>query len=206
MRPAGSRVGRAAHDRCGRRCREHLLGDGDRRSGRAPDDPTNRPRESHRADCCDRLLRNAMLGRSPGAARGRARLRNDDKLDLVRIPGSRGRCAGSDSHERTRWRRAMRRATRAWDGGTHDFHVARADRVRGSVCVLHHPDDARCVAEHAPRGRRAGGRTDRGSRLPGDCSHRRAPRVVRYAISRRRSPCRAAQSSRPSGGTTSTIG
>ena len=62
------------------RHRQHLLGDGDRRPGRAADDPPHRARQSARAHRRDRLLRHAVRRRRRGAAERRPRSsRNDDK-------------------------------------------------------------------------------------------------------------------------------
>ena len=136
--------------------RQHVLGHGERRSGRAADHPPHPPRESRRADRRDRLLRVALRAtrsrRCPAWPRS---CRNDDKPRLLR------RCC----------RRVDARA-RGADGpcgrtpgpglmGRTALDAARADRLRRAVQLLHHPDDAR--REPEPDARRRARRTARAS-------------------------------------------
>ena len=176
---AARRRGRAARRGRSRR-RQHLLGDGDGRSGRAPDDPTHRPRQSRRPHRRDRLLRDAA------ARRGRARcpnvvrvVPNDDK------PRARCRSSRPTSDLTTAERFGdgdgqLRRGDRAGRRGPDGVHAARADRLRGAVLLLHHPGDAR-ARRAACRSSDVLGEVDArgGGRLQGDCADRRASRLVR---------------------------
>ena len=109
---AGGAVAVVARGRRSRR-RQHLLGDRDRRSGRAPDDPPHRPRQSRRADRRHRLLRDAAARRSRGAAeRRRASSPNDDKPRLDSDPAARVRGLDDRGALRRR-RRQLRRGDRA---------------------------------------------------------------------------------------------
>ena len=119
------------------RHRQHLLGDGERRPGRASDHPSHRARESRRAHRRDRLLCHAVR-------RTRSR----------RCPASRASCRTTTRHRRFSFaarsstghvarRRSVRPAARAGSDGPHGVDAARADRLRGAVQLLHHPDDAR---------------------------------------------------------------
>ena len=166
--------------RRGRRHRQHLLGDRDRRPGRAPDDPPHRARESRRAHRRDRLLRDALRGRSrrrcPTSC---ASCATTTKLDLVRILD-----VAAVAPER------LARAIGDGDGpcgaaiepgvaGRTAFtlRVQTGCEERCAYCII--PIDARRVAQPADRRRRARGRARRGRRLQGDRAHRRAPRLVR---------------------------
>ena len=79
---AARRRRRAAPERRRRRRREHVLGDRDRRSGRAADDPPHRARQSGRADRRDRLLRDARPDEVSGLPNVARVVRNDDKPQL----------------------------------------------------------------------------------------------------------------------------
>ena len=71
LRAAGATA--VAAGRRGPRDREHLLGDGDGRSGRAPDDPPGGAGQPRREDRRDRLLRDPAAGRTCRAAERRSR-------------------------------------------------------------------------------------------------------------------------------------
>ena len=108
-------------------------------------------------------------------------VRNDDKLDLS--------CAwaspdadlkvGPAGPRPTGRRRAVRHADRTRRRRADGVHDPRADRLRRAVRLLHHPHDARRVAEPAGRGSRARDRARRGGRVQGSHADRRAPGLVR---------------------------
>ena len=118
--------------------RQHLLGDGDRRSGRAADDPPHRAQQPRRA-----------RSSSPAATRRGAptSLRELPNVAHRRSESSQGRSArrrwarrpaaiDRGALRRRRW--TVRRAARARRRRSDGVHAARADRMRGALQLLHH--------------------------------------------------------------------
>ena len=143
----------AAAGRRGRhRRREHLFGHGKRRPGGAANDPAHRAHQSSRPDRRHRLLRD------PSARRGRAIcLAWCASSPTTTSHGSIRRvCSASPIRRLTarsfrRRRRRLRRGARARRCRPNGVHAAGADRMRRSVLVLHHSDDARPAEKRADR-------------------------------------------------------
>ena len=117
---------------------------GDRRSGRAPDDPADRPRQSRRAHRRHRVLRDARRRRisqpcpaSSGSSPTTTRTISSARLRSVRT---------DDRRAVRRRRRPVRRADRARPRRPDRLHAARADRLRGAL---------RATASSRRRGARA---------------------------------------------------
>ena len=114
------------------RDRQYLFGDGQRRSGRAADDPARRARQSRRADRRHRLLRHPRAGRSSRPAeRARGSCRTTTSRGSLRA-----RCraiVGLTTAERFGdGDGQLRRGDRAGRRRPHRVHAARADRLRAS--------------------------------------------------------------------------
>ena len=143
----------------------------------APDHPPHRPRKPGGSHRRDRLLCHAQPVR-PGRARRRTADRAERRqgLDRRRTPGGDGRGPAA-AHPRRR--RSVRRLDRTGRRRPHRFHAARADRMRRTLLVLHHPLDSRRRPEpwHRRRGRR--GQAGDEQRLQGSRAHGGPSRLVR---------------------------
>ena len=124
-----------------RRARQHLLGDRQRRPGRAPDDSPHPSREPGGAHRGHGLLRLARRRGGRGARRRRrwsCPTTTRPRLAAIAPPDAVARRCG-------RW--SVRPHARARTDGPHRVDAARADRLRRAVQLLHHPDHARAEPE-----------------------------------------------------------
>ena len=128
--------------------REYLFGHRHRRSGRAPDDPPHRARQSLGTHRRHRLLRDALSRRRRRICR--------TSLRVVPQCGQ-GSSRRTDGVAETTAERfgpgdgPLWGADRAGSRRSDCVHAAGADRLRGALRLLHHPDDEGRRPEHADR-------------------------------------------------------
>ena len=165
---------------CRPRHRQHVLGDGERRSGRAANaSAASRARIRRRGSSRPVATRRACPTKSrrcPGVVDV---VPNDDKANGVSPPHPDSGFSGG----------SVRPSDRARTDGPDGVDAARADRLRGVVQLLHHPDDERAEPEPDDRRHPPGGRPRRRGGLQGDRHHRRASRLVRTGPARRDRRC-----------------
>ena len=144
--PARARRRRGPGRRGRPRRRQHLLGDRRGRPGRPQPHPPHRPRATPRRGSSSPAATPrgspTRWRRCRGVVRARAERRERTRLVARRCPALRRRATV-----------AVRDAPRARRDGPHGLPAARADRLRGTLRLLHHSVDARPVAQPAARRR-----------------------------------------------------